>query len=737
MIIRVKKISISAFASLGAFLITLSAFFSTSDSIKEKEKIDFENHAYLVRQSISYHLQNYLNVLVQTRSMFYSSKVVTREEFKSYVDNLDILNIYPSIQGLGYVEKVLAQDLASHEKKIRSEGFPDYHVWPTFKRPEYYSIIYLEPFDWRNQKAFGFDMFTQEDRRKAMAGARDSGLPYMTGRVILVQETDVDIQYGFLIYVPLYYSAKDLTSVEERREDLRGFIYSPFRANNFFENVLKDYELDHFGIEVYISDDANDNLVFSDHRGNEGLQPDNTKTSVIQFGGNELIVKFYSYPTAVSDLTPFIILALGSFFSMSLFWLVWKHLKNARLERERARNYEALNRIGKVLSAELDLKKLVQSITNAGLELSHGVFGAFFYFGKAGNDQEYTVYSQTQPTQASFKKFPFESFRDLFSPVFQGEKAVLFSDLLKESIHLGNSQGDFMVRSLLGVPVISRSGEVLGALFYGHNKANVFQEREKMLIEGIASQAAIAIDNALLHAETKEAVATRDEFLSIASHELKTPITSMKLQFQIAQKLIQNHDPKVFNHEAVMKRVNLANLQLERMSKLVEDMLESSRFVSRALELTIEEVDLVDLVQTSIDILTPLLESNNIQLNFHKGVDAVKVKGDKHRLTQVVNNFISNAMKYGDGNPITISIEENQQNVILKVRDQGIGIPEDKIEKIFDIYERAVPSSNISGLGLGLFIANEVIKAHGGKIQVESKLGQGSVFYMILPKAYS
>ena len=737
MLLRAKKISISAFASLGAFLITLLAFFSTRDSIREKERLDFENQAYLVRQSIAYHLQNYLNVLVQTRSMFYSSKTVSREEFELYVDNLDILNIYPSIQGLGYVEKVLDKDLKAHEEKIRREGFPDYHVWPTFKRREYYSIVYLEPFDWRNQKAFGYDMFTEEDRHVAMAGARDTGLPYMTGRVVLVQETDVDIQYGFLIYVPLYFSTENLRSVEERRKNLRGFIYSPFRANNFFGNVLKDYEVGHYGIEIYISDVAKDNIIYADHRGNEGFVPKSIKTSNIEFGGNEIIIKFFSYPLPSTDFTPYIILALGSFFSMSLFWLVWKHLKNARLERERARNYEALNRIGKLLSAELDLKKLVQFITNAGLELSHGVFGAFFYYRSHDKEEDYTVYSQADSSHASFEKFPFDSFKEKFAPVFKGERAVLFRDLAKEPISFNSSESDFQVRSLLGVPVVSRSGKVLGALFYGHNIPNVFQEREQMLIEGIASQAAIAIDNALLHKETKEAVATRDEFLSIASHELKTPITSMKLQFQLATKLIQNEDPKAFNPAFVAKRVALANIQLDRMSKLVEDMLDSTRFASRSLELSIEEVDLVNLVQTSIDILTPLLDKSNITLNFNKMVEEAKVRGDKHRLTQVVNNFISNAMKYGDGNPITIHIDENDKHVILKVQDHGIGIPEDKLDKIFELYERAVPSSNISGLGLGLFIANEVIKAHGGNIKVESKLGQGSAFYMILPKLIS
>src|SRR5690606_14021287 len=138
---------------------------------------------------------------------------------------------------------------------------------------------YLEPFDWRNQKAFGFDMYTEKDRREAMAGARDTGLPHITKRVILVQETNVDVQYGFLIYVPLYYSTNNLITTEDRQKKLRGFIYSPFRAKNFFKTVLKDFEVEHYGIDVFIGDDTTENLIYSDHRGNENLIPDDIKTS--------------------------------------------------------------------------------------------------------------------------------------------------------------------------------------------------------------------------------------------------------------------------------------------------------------------------------------------------------------------------------------------------------------------------------------------------------------------------
>jgi diguanylate cyclase (GGDEF)-like protein/PAS domain S-box-containing protein len=171
--------------------------------------------------------------------LFASSEHVDREEFRTYVEGLDLTRHYPGIQGVGFAERVPAADLAAHTRRVRAEGYPGYAVHPPGERDPYSSIVYLEPFDWRNQRAFGFDMLSEPVRRVAMLRAADTGETAMTEMVTLVQETDTDRQAGFLIYVPLYRHGAPLDNAAQRREALLGWAYSPLRAHNLIDSFLE------------------------------------------------------------------------------------------------------------------------------------------------------------------------------------------------------------------------------------------------------------------------------------------------------------------------------------------------------------------------------------------------------------------------------------------------------------------------------------------------------------------
>lgn len=738
----VRKFSISAFVALGALSLTLLAYFFTTKSIQEREELEFKNVTSQVNQSISSRMQTYVNALVQTRSMFYVTTEVDRSEFQDYVKNLNLLRLYPGIQGIGFTQRILKKELNSHIAAIRREGFSDYKVWPDYERAEYHSIVYLEPFDWRNKKAFGFDMFTDPTRRVAMEGARDTGKPFSTKRVILVQETEQDIQYGFLIYVPYYDLIDEDAPIESRREKLKGFIYSPFRTKDLFRDILEPVRNHRVGVEIFIGDDARENLIFASKNLQGMKSPEQVLAKDLEVAEMKWHIKTYALPGFSEDseyTAPSLLLLIGLLFSFSLFLIVWKYQKFTRLERERAKNYEALHRIGKTLSAELNLEKLVQAITDVGVELSQARYGAFFYHAidERGIDCLGHTVSGLPKNIAENVEIPFEQ---MYSTIFNKKETYRCDDMntepefVKKLPFLNLVRKHVTVRSFMAVFVISRTGNVLGVLLFYHPNAGIFKEREQMLVEGVASQAAIAIDNAKLHKEMTDAVAARDEFLSIASHELKTPITSMKLQFQLAQKLIMSDNEKVYEHEAVKKRVTLAASQLERMSKLVNDMLETTRFSSRRLDLIQEVLNLNDMAQMVIDSLQPQLETKKIKLTFIKNAHDPLIYGDKNRLEQVVSNLITNAMKYGNSRPIEVIIEDEDDSLLLMVKDHGMGIPADKIDSIFKRFERVDSNSPIRGLGLGLYISKEIIEAHKGKIWVESVLDQGSTFYVELPR---
>ena len=232
----------------------------------------------------------------------------------------------------------------------------------------------------------------------------------------------------------------------------------------------------------------------------------------------------------------------------------------------------------------------------------------------------------------------------------------------------------------------------------------------------------------------KEAVRIRDEFISICSHELKTPITSMKLQFQAAQRQIAKGDERAWSLGAVEKRIGNANRQLVRMAKLIEEMLDVSRMGQGELRLNLQSCDLSALARGVVDSFYEQLLGANLSVRAELPENCWIVC-DSFRIEQVLSNLISNAMKYGGGTPITVSLDWLGGWAVLTVRDEGEGVSEEHRERIFGPFERAEGTRHVNGLGLGLYISRRIVEAHGGRIWVESATGGGAQFKVELPKA--
>jgi PAS domain S-box-containing protein len=231
----------------------------------------------------------------------------------------------------------------------------------------------------------------------------------------------------------------------------------------------------------------------------------------------------------------------------------------------------------------------------------------------------------------------------------------------------------------------------------------------------------------------RQAVQTRDEFISICSHELKTPITSMKLQFQMAERQLKRGDRRVFSEGLAAKRIESTNRQLDRMTRLIEEMLDVTRFSQGRLRLDLQVNDLSALLEEMSDRFTEQFALMGTTI----GLEAephVMVEFDRYRIEQVISNLLTNSIKYGAKNPVVMSLKRAGGRVQVRVTDRGVGIKADSLDRIFNRFERAISANNISGLGLGLYISRQIIEAHGGRIWAESKLGEGSTFVMELPE---
>ncbi len=269
----------------------------------------------------------------------------------------------------------------------------------------------------------------------------------------------------------------------------------------------------------------------------------------------------------------------------------------ARLREETAL-VEALNRVGKALGAELELDRLVQTLTDEATALTGAQFGAFFYNVQNARGESYMLYTLSGVDRSHFEKFPMPRNTAVFGPTFRGEGVVRIHDVTADpryghnAPHHGMPKGHLPVRSYLAAPVSSHSGEVLGGLFFGHAEPGRFDERAERALVGISAQASIAVENARLYQRAQEAVRLRDEFLSVASHELRTPVTSLKLVSHSLSRSL-----KEGNLAAVETQAGKIHRQLERAARMVDALLDVSRISSGKVHVELERLELAALVR--------------------------------------------------------------------------------------------------------------------------------------------
>ena len=257
-----------------------------------------------------------------------------------------------------------------------------------------------------------------------------------------------------------------------------------------------------------------------------------------------------------------------------------------------------------------------------------------------------------------------------------------------------------------------------------------YDEADVHFANELAARAGIGLENARLYAEAQEAIRLRDEFLSVASHELKTPLTTLQLQLDGLNRALGS---TLVSEDRLSKRLQTANRQTVRLTSLVENLLEVSRITTGRLGLQREQVDLGELVADAAERFEAPARNAGCQLTIEAASTPVRGHWDRVKLEHVLANLLSNALKYGAGKPVRIRVEESEGVARLSVTDAGIGIAAEDISRIFGRFERAVSTRHYGGLGLGLFIARQIVEAHGGEIQVRSAPIRGSEFTVILP----
>jgi PAS domain S-box-containing protein len=439
-----------------------------------------------------------------------------------------------------------------------------------------------------------------------------------------------------------------------------------------------------------------------------------------------------------------------------------------KLQQERAQveadMLDVLNRTGASLAAELDLPTLLQRVTEAGTQLTGAEVGAFFYSGTeddTGGSEGYTLYAPAGAPAEAFAWLGDSCPATLFENAGRGGPPLRIDDVLRDSRRPREAAREdatrcqLPMRSYLAVPVTSRAGQVLGAMYFAHPHPGVFSERSERLAAGLAAQSAVAIDNARLYAEARKSATERkrlleseraaraeaerasrlkDEFLAALSHELRTPLSAIVGWLHVLR-LSAGEDATMLKGVEVIERSTRAQTQL------IEDLLDMSRITSGKLRLDSKSLSPAALVEAAIDGVRHAATAADVRIEVRADDDVPHVSGDPGRLQQVLWNLLSNAVKFSPrGGVVSVRLENREGWARITIRDHGIGIRPDFLPHVFDRFRQADGSTTrrFGGLGLGLSIARHLVDLHGGHIAATSKgEGHGTCFVVMLPSQSS
>ncbi len=442
-------------------------------------------------------------------------------------------------------------------------------------------------------------------------------------------------------------------------------------------------------------------------------------------------------------------------------------LREAAL-RDEAALVSTVQRIGTALASELDLERIVQLVTDEATALTGAQFGAFFYHvPNTEQGDAMLLYTLAGVPREHFSDFPHPRATPIFAPTFHGEGIVRSDDITADprygrmAPHYGMPAGHLPVCSYLAVPVRSRSGQVLGGLFFGHERIGVFTDREERLVMGIAGWTAVAMDNARLYTAERQArkgaeaaAQAKAEFLATMSHEFRTPLNAILGYAQLL-------DMGVLGPATPAQHAHLERLQASarHLLRLIDDVLDVAKVDADRLEVRRDPLLSGAAVAAAVTLVQPQATAKGVRLmDLGAGDVGVPFYGDEHRVRQVLVNLLSNAVKFTpSGGAVTVvcgAAREADPGVagrgrsdatapvqngwaFIRVEDTGPGIAPDVVDQLFEPFVQGdgALTREQGGTGLGLAISRRLSRLMGGEVTVHSQLGSGATFTLWLPAA--
>jgi signal transduction histidine kinase/CHASE1-domain containing sensor protein len=772
------------------FCFTLLVYYYFSKLTYEQDRLRFESSVKEIQDQISLRIATSIALLRSGTGLFAASESVELVEFDRFVQQIELEKNYPGIQGIGYSVRFPPEDKSSVIAEMRRQGVSNFKLWPTEPpRNEYNAIIYLQPATRRNQHAVGYDMGTEDVRRQAMDTARDSGNPIASGRVQLVQEDgvpNVDKQAGFLIYMPVYRKHAELNTVEERRKALIGFVYSPYRVDDFLNPVTGEKTHD-VSFQVYDGtnvDPANLLSATENEASSEPLFVDRKPQNV---AGRTWTLAYATKPSfeqrSSRSLLKYTLIS-GALLSL-LFFAATRAEVRARSRAERAaeevRKSETTirNTLQERERAEEALRKTSEALRDADqralLEYARLLERIKTFAQALGTARELpAIYSALRqftnvsvPCDGFFVSL-YDSIRDVRTACYgwaDGEeldvsdlppmavtasgpnsRAVRTGEVIITNDYMRSTQAtpgvvvgpDNGLRpdSSIAVPM-AVMGRIIGTIEVQSYQKNVYRPEHVTAMSMAANLTAVAIDNVrLLKLErtareaAEESNRLKDEFLATVSHELRTPLTAILGWSRLLE-------GGTLDEPVAKQAVETIWRNAKAQAQIVDDILDVSRIITGNLYLELHPMEVVPVVENAINVVRPTADAKGIKIETYFDSTPAMISGDANRLQQVVWNLLSNAVKFtNSGGRVCVKVSQGDGAVEVTVSDTGQGISKEFLPFVFDRFRQAdsTTTRQHGGLGLGLAIARHLVEIHGGSINAESRgEGRGATFTIKLP----
>jgi len=770
------------------FCFTVLVYHYFSKLTHEQDVIRFEGSVLEIQDQVRLRIETSITLLRAGTGLFAASDSVDAGEFERFVRQIELQKNYPGVQGIGFSLLFRSEEMANVVSTMQREGVTGFKVWPEDPpRSEYIAILYLQPATDLNNVAIGFDMLTDAARRPAMDAARDTGMPTASGRVTLIQEP-ANRRSFFLIYAPVYRKNVPLSTDSERRAALLGFVYSPYRFDDFLAPVTKEKNYD-VVLQVYDGTEIKPENLLSAVTNEAAKEPLFVATRTQEVAGRTWTLAYATKPSFEKGSSRSLLkytLIIGALLSL-LFFAVTRAEVSARsraersaeevrkseatirktlTEREQAEEAlretaEALNEANQRALLEYErllerIKALAQALGTAreltavfrGLReftnVSVPCNGFFVSLYNPVRDVRTACYGWADGQELDVSELPPMPVTTLGpnSRVVRTGEVVITNDYMRvqrahPGIVVGPDNG-LRPESSMAVPM-AVMGRIIGTIEVQSYEANVYRPEHVTAMSMAANLTAVAIENVrLLKLErtaretAEESNRLKDEFLATVSHELRTPLTAILGWSRLLE-------GGTLDDSVTQQAVETIWRNAKAQAQIVDDILDVSRIITGNLYLDLHPLEVVPVVKNAINVVRPTADAKGIRIETYFDSTQAVISGDANRLQQVVWNLLSNAVKFTEsGGRVCVKVSQVGPTIEIGVSDTGQGINKEFLPYVFDRFRQAdsTTTRQHGGLGLGLAIARHLVEIHGGQIRAESLgEGRGATFTIRLPLA--